>query len=330
MSSGHLNAQEGPQHEDNVAQAPFDDTQADLILRSGDEVPMQFHVSKSILSVASPIFAGMFSAPSPAWQKSHDGIKIVPLSEDSGTLDLALRHIYPVRAPEVVRSGQMRMLAGFAHKYKVDALEQDVIRYLTEAIVRDPVGVYAIAVTYGYRDIGVKAAQSSLNIPSSRFESPYLQCANAELGLLKYHVACGEAASAVASQRAWFPSTLATSGCSSCVTRDFISDAPVQSPNDMPKNGFPRRYLISPKNLPNEMRRASRFLWNYLQRSAVVLAHHPTAGAVFTEDFVLSEFDCSECPSSTLLDLLSFSRVFEEEVKKAIEQVPLPEDLGDP
>ncbi|KAH9965379.1 hypothetical protein BC827DRAFT_1184234 [Russula dissimulans] len=194
------------QSSDTSAQAPFNDKRADFILRSSDENPVHFHVFKYILSVASPIFVDMFSIPLPASQKSNE-VQVVPLSEDSETLDLSLRHIYPVRSPKVVELRQTHMLAEFVHKYDVDAMKQDVTCYLTEAIDRDPVGVYAIAIKYGYRDVGIKAVESSLKLPSTRLQSPYALEAPAEvLELFRYHATCGAEASAVASTRTWFPS----------------------------------------------------------------------------------------------------------------------------
>jgi hypothetical protein len=73
------------------------------------------------------------------------------------------------------------------------------VRYLTD---RD-----AIAITYGYKSVGAKAAKLSLKVPFSSFLSP-VQYAPAEPygEFLMYHAACGEAASAVTSERNWFPS----------------------------------------------------------------------------------------------------------------------------
>jgi hypothetical protein len=230
------------------AQAPFDDSRADLILQSsGGKEPVQFRVSKFILSLASPIFADMFTIPSPpaSSQNPCDEIQVVHLSEDSETLDLCLRHLYPMRPPKVAELLQMRMLAEFAHKYQVDALEYHVAQYLTDALDRDPVGIYAIAVTYEYKSVGINAARLTLKLPFSRLQSSLVQHAPAMLygELLMYHAACGEAASAVTSERSWF-SSLAKDfvsvrgvvedhgGCSSCFTPDFIrvvSDKPDRS-----------------------------------------------------------------------------------------------------
>jgi hypothetical protein len=111
--------------EERVAEAPFDNARADLILRSKDEEPMLFRVYKSILSMASPVFADMFTLPS---EGPSGVIQVVDLPENSETLDLALRHICPVTSPNVSQLHQMYLLAEFARKYQVDALDRCYIR----------------------------------------------------------------------------------------------------------------------------------------------------------------------------------------------------------
>ncbi|KAI0255771.1 hypothetical protein BJV78DRAFT_572006 [Lactifluus subvellereus] len=92
---------------------------------------------------------------------------------------------------------EARILAEFARKYQVDALEFVIARYLTDAIEDDPVGVYAIVVTYRHKDIGAKAARATLKLPISRLQPPQVQCITAELygELIQYHIACGKTAS---------------------------------------------------------------------------------------------------------------------------------------
>jgi len=318
-----------------LAAPPFDDTRADLVLQSSDEV--HFRVFKIILSLASPIFADMFCIPLPASQRSDDETQVVTLSEDSNVLDVALRHLYPVRIPD--DGGTLRdagVLAEFARKYQVDALEKFIMRYLTDNVERDPVGVYAIAVTYGYKDIGAKAARSCLNLPFSLLLSPYVRGATGELygELLRYHVACGEAASAVASERRWlsslgqngkFISVGHKNGCSSCVTQDFIGGTLNQT---FTSNGIPIQhtyYSDSDDEALPRRRYGPLCLWSYLYRSALVLARHPTAEVVTTEDFVLKGHDCPSCPSYMRRHMLEVSGTFEREIKKAVGKVPLPE-----
>lgn len=319
---------EPPNPQGTQAQAPFDDPRADLILQSSDQV--HFRVFKIVLSLASPIFADMFSIPSPPSPNPRhgDNIRVVPLTEDSEALNLSLRHIYPVQTPDVVPLRHASILAEFARKYQVDALGRFITRSLTENVEHDPVGVYVIAVTYGYRGIGAKAARSCLTLPFSCLHSPHLQGATAVLfgELLRYHVACGEAASNVASERAWFSSlnqrnkfiSTRKGYCQSCSTQDFISGVPNRPSIPTTSNG-----IIFP--LDDDGSQVKRYgplcLWNYLHRSALILARHPSAKAISAEDFVMKGCDCPSCPSDTRLHILEFRLVFVREIEKAVERV---------
>jgi BTB/POZ domain len=180
-----------------LADAPFDNAGADVVLQSSDKV--HFHVFKNILSIASPVFADMFTLPSPPSEKLHE-VQVVSLTEHSTALDVALRHIYPVRTPKGDKLHHASILSEFARKYEVEKLDEFITSCLTDSIKRDPVGVYAIAGTYGHNDIGAIAARSCLNLPFSGLQSPYLRCMTAEQlsELHMYHVACGKAASAAA------------------------------------------------------------------------------------------------------------------------------------
>jgi hypothetical protein len=250
---------------EQLAHAPFDDAQADLILQSSDEVPMHFRVFKNILSLASPVFADMFSLPSPPSEKPHDEVQVVPLSEHSIALDIALRHIYPMRRtqpPEADDLHYARILAEFARKYQVEVLDQFITGYLTGSLECDPVGVYAIAVTYGYNDIGGDAARSCLNLPFYDLRSTYMPCATLEhiLELFRYHVACGEAASTLASSDRTWLSSLFQAGdlcpergmCIRCTITDFKSQTSSKSSgprfNNYNSDDDDERLLITRKN----------------------------------------------------------------------------------
>ena len=320
-----------PNPPENLAEAPFDDARADLVLRSSDKV--DFRVFKIILSLASPIFTDMFSIPLPPSDSkpSDDEVQVVSLSEHSTALDVALRHIYPVRTPEGDTLYFASILAEFARKYQVEALDKVITGYLTVSVERDPVGVYAVAVTYGYDGIGANAARSCLTLPFSRLQSPYLRFATAEhiSELFRYHVACGEAASAFASSdRTWFSSisqnkiieyiTSQRNNCGSCYTPDSMSQ------NSTPSKGGRNRVkgLVPPVT---PVRNGPRCLWNYLYRSALVLAHHPTAEAVTKEAFVQNTNDCTNasCVQDMRGHMLEISVVLGREIKKTVQQVSL-------
>ena len=296
-----------------LATTPFDDPRADLVLRSSDGV--NFRVFKIVLSLASSVFADMFTLPSlPASQSSSDGPPVVQLPEDAETLDMALRHCYPIRSPDVVKQRDARILLEFSRKYQVDLMEPSLTRFLTDAIEHDPVGIYALAAAYECRDIAEKALRSSLRLPMYLLHSPELQYCTTEQYqvLIHYHISCGRAASAVSTKRKWIPaeSNLTTTsargndfGCSTCIMPDIIQDR--HSSSQFFK---PTRY-------------GPRYLWNYLQRSALVLAHHPNADAVAAESFVLKDIDCPQCSPNKRREMLECSRAFVAEIRQAIEQV---------
>jgi len=313
------------------AEAPFNEAQADLILRSSDVVPVHFRVFKNILSLASPVFADMFSIPSPSppSEKPHDEVQVVPLSEHSTVLDMALRHIYPVqRTPKADTLHCASILAEFSRKYQVEALYPFITWYLKDSIENDPVGVYAIAVTYGYDDIGADAARLCLEIPFSDLQSSYLRYATAEhiSELFKYHVACGRAASVVASSdRSWFSSLsqlgilapVRGSYCGSCRAPDFVYRTPSGGSRFHNCNAEDDDKELSEKKL------GSLCVWNYFHRSALCLAHHPTPKKVTAETFVLQTNDCPTCAPFVRVYMIELSLVFGREIKNAIAKVNL-------
>jgi hypothetical protein len=298
-----------------LANAPFDDLRADLVLHSSDGV--NFRVFKVILSLASSVFADMFTLPlPPAYQSSTNEPQVVLLPEDAQTLDLALRYCYPIPSPEVVTLRDARILLEFARKYQADVIKHPLTRFLTDTIERDPVGIYALASAYEYQDIARKALRSSLRLPMYLLQSPGLQHITAVQyqALVHYHISCGRVASAVSMRRKWIPAEgkLATTSargngvCSACIMRDSVQ---------------PDRFI----------RYGPQYLWNYLHRSALVLAYHPNADAVTKEAFVLKDMmKCHACTTNKRLEMLECSHAFAAEIRRVVEQVPLPtvEDEG--
>ena len=292
-----------------LANAPFNDPRADLVLRSSDDV--NFFVFKLILSLASSVFADMFTLPLPAApQNSSDDPPVAQLPEDAETIDMALRYCYPVQSPEVVTLRDARILMEFERKYQVDVIKPSLMRFLTDTIDRDPVSIYALASAYEYQDIAAQALQSSLMVPIYRLHSPDLQSSTTREqyeALIYYHISCGRVASAVSMRRKWIPEggTLTTTspggndfGCSVCIMPDFVQ----------PDHRSITRY-------------GPRYLWNYLHRSALVLAHHPDADAITKEAFVLKDMKCDDCKIKKRLEMLECSQAFAAEIGRVIEQV---------
>ena len=108
-------------------QPPFDDADADVILRSSDGV--DFRVYKVILSKASLFFKDMFTLPPPSPDSQDDykddykdGAPIITLSEDSASLDLLLRFCYPVEDPTLSTIEDVETVMEIGRKYDIDFL----------------------------------------------------------------------------------------------------------------------------------------------------------------------------------------------------------------
>ena len=115
------------------AAAPFDHAKADIILRSSDNI--DFRVFKFFLSLASPFFETLFDIPQPAEddgdQGVKDGLAVVPVTEDSKTLDSLLRFCYPCTLTDdpklEVLQDAMEVLEA-ARKYSLDVIEKRPVR----------------------------------------------------------------------------------------------------------------------------------------------------------------------------------------------------------
>ncbi|KAH9989870.1 hypothetical protein BJV77DRAFT_963721 [Russula vinacea] len=193
---------------EKLAEAPFDNALTDLVLQSSDKV--NFHVFKT--SFLLPLRSSLTCSTSPRLHPKNPTMKSMWFLSPSIRQPLKLLYVIFIRCePQPLRRRSYTMRASspeFARKYQVEALDRFITGYLMDSIERDPVGVYAIAVTYGYNDIGTNAAQSCLTLPFSNLQSLFLRYATVEhvMELIRYHVACGEAASALASDRTWFSS----------------------------------------------------------------------------------------------------------------------------
>jgi hypothetical protein len=93
--------QEDPEAHINSATSPlepFDVPDANLIIRSSDNVDFRAH--KPVLAMASPVFRDLLSLPQPPGGESVDGLPVVQLSEGSELLNSLVSMLYPV--PTVV------------------------------------------------------------------------------------------------------------------------------------------------------------------------------------------------------------------------------------
>ncbi|KAH9951141.1 hypothetical protein B0H21DRAFT_719747 [Amylocystis lapponica] len=154
----------------SVAPAPFNKPNADVILRTSDNV--DFHVHKLILSEASPIFETMFGLPQPATPVStetQDGNPVVHVSENAQALDRLLRICYPTADPVLDTIEDVRSVLEAAEKYDMESARALCIRafMVPKIFEKEPFAVYAIAYYLRLEDETRKAARMTL-----RFEFP--------------------------------------------------------------------------------------------------------------------------------------------------------------
>ncbi|KAF8262687.1 hypothetical protein EI94DRAFT_1517841, partial [Lactarius quietus] len=93
-----------------------DASQADVIVRSSDDV--DFLVHKSILACSSPVFNDMFSLPQPSNNEAVDGLPMVKLAEDAEIVRALITTIYPI--PSELPTSYDRILGLLAAAQKYD------------------------------------------------------------------------------------------------------------------------------------------------------------------------------------------------------------------
>ena len=103
-----------------IADAPFDKANADIIIRTADDV--DFHVHRIILILASPFFEDMFSLPQGPSTSTLE-LPVIDVSEPSHTWDALLRICYPCTDPVLEDLGDITTLLEAAAKYQVAHVE---------------------------------------------------------------------------------------------------------------------------------------------------------------------------------------------------------------
>ncbi|KAF8553554.1 hypothetical protein OG21DRAFT_1211561 [Imleria badia] len=194
------------------AVAPFDHAKADIILRSSDNI--DFRVFKLFLSLSSPFFETLFNIPQPVEengdQEIKDGLVVVPVTEDSKTLDPLLRFCYPCTLaddPTIDVLEDVLDVLQAARKYSLDVIEKKVAHTFSnpKILEAEPLRCFAIAHGRGMHEETLLAAKYTLTQPllPSWFEEINLITASDLLALLTYHRECGDAVYALSADLSW-------------------------------------------------------------------------------------------------------------------------------
>lgn len=147
---------------------PFHAKNADVILRSADNVDFRAH--RVILSIASPIFSAVFSQAVATnndaqirekLDEKKDGLAIVSMAEDERSLEMLLKFCYPVQQPTYSTVEDVVLGLRLADKFQLEYV-QSPKHQLQLLAQREPERAYAIACTFQLRDIAMLAARASL------------------------------------------------------------------------------------------------------------------------------------------------------------------------
>lgn len=141
-----------------VAESPFDKTNADIVLRSCDNV--HFYLHKLILGLASPVFETMFTLPQPTEEVFASTLEtpVVDVAEDSKTLDKLFRTCYPVVHPTWDDISEVMDTFVAAQKYDMDHASTILKSRLHELTHQHPLQAWAIACKKDLEDLAQLAA----------------------------------------------------------------------------------------------------------------------------------------------------------------------------
>ena len=131
--------------------APYDfqAPDADAILRSLDE--KEFSVHRIILSLASPVFQGMFDLPQPT--ESPPQIPTIDIPEPSDILEPFIQYLHPLSQPKVSDVAMWESLYAIAGKYNAEAVMETLREMLIPRFIAEsPVHVYALASRWGLEE----------------------------------------------------------------------------------------------------------------------------------------------------------------------------------
>ncbi|KAH7922634.1 hypothetical protein BV22DRAFT_1131289 [Leucogyrophana mollusca] len=203
------------QQEPSPAQPPFDDPNADVILRSSDGV--DFYTFKIILSLASPVFKTMFSLrlPRDAESISPSSPHVVTVTESSETLEHLLLYCFPRSSSSTPSFDSLDdgvAVAEAAAKYDM----QGVLGHVKERLVAspfletDPITFYGVSCRKGWKAEAQLAAARAVEVVEFGCMDHYVPeleniTAGAYYRLLRYRLDCCVASKKLLENLTWLP-----------------------------------------------------------------------------------------------------------------------------
>ncbi len=310
------------------AGAPFNYPDAEIILRSSDQV--DFRVFKLFLSLASPVFKDMFatSAASTGGDNSDDtkdGLPIIPVTERgairSETLLIMCYPMAIIDPPVVTELKSLHLLLGAAIKYDVQRVEKYARGWLVEPhfLATDPLWVFAIACRWNLEEEARVAAKFAVGQPilerPLREELDFMT-ARQLYGLLQYNGRCTTAMKEVISDFEWIDrSSFCWFGCGCC--EEVEEDRQNRSPF---KAKRPQRVGYDETNR-TALSFCSGWWERYMRNIAGALANqtwNTKEKNRLMEKAVQDAKGCKSCRSEARSDLQKFGNILEAKMDEVV------------
>ncbi|TFY54459.1 hypothetical protein EVJ58_g8849 [Rhodofomes roseus] len=303
------------------AAPPFDNRDADLIIRTSDRV--DFHVFKLILREASPVLSDILSLP----EGSDVAPGTVDVTESSVVWDHILRICHPGTAsPAMIAPDHLWPLLEAAKKYEMTAVRETVAtEMLTNRMLdQEPLRVYALACGYGIEHVAVAAARASLR---QKYEEipyvPELRCTTSAAyhRLIHYRRDCVRAAMSFAED----PRLFFRDGWKDQI-KDWLLRREYVDEEHYIGCVSGTRFMLDTWTWSNRSFRD--VLGDYMARSTEIIKIFPHGGAlldpVFLATTVHSTSKCIACRNRTQpVDIVEFTRFHASEIDAAIAKVQL-------
>ena len=284
------------------AGTPFDEANADVILRTSDNI--DFRVFKLFLSFSSPFFRTMFELPQ---AEGNGGLPIIPMSEHSTVLKRLLLFCLPLDIEVYDDIEDIQSLLEVAIKYIVGRAVEKAKEWLMlpRFLEAEPLRVFAIACRYGLQEEALTAARLTWNRPLA--DENIGQELDYTFGtqlfrLLQYQRHCIQAVRSLATDFVWIKeTTFCWFNCDYC----SYSVGPV-GPDKVS-----RRYSCW---WETRMREVARALMNCPWE-------HVKPDELLKPNIKDTQNKCHFCALNSINDLQVFSRLFQSQIEVAIRKV---------
>lgn len=290
------------------AGAPLDKAEADVIILSSDNV--EFRILKILLTLASPVFAGMFTLPQPKeYADQRDGLPIVPVTEDHQTVGALLRLCYPGHVPALENLVDVKDLLVAVMKYEMEPSVSFLKGLLVSPkyLEENPVRVYAIACLYGLPEEANMAARATLHHERSLLWYPvdnpelYSIRVNEFLLLIQFHERCSDAAT------------------------DVIGVSPGRSWANFAERYRSFCFFSCSKDCWRSNVTVSQWWVDFMTAVRERIREHPEGQLAVTmsvnKHFIESAIECGQCKARAAQDLYNFSVMLSKKIEDAVSSV---------